>query len=320
VSPLLAGLLDDPAATWSVGVAGAVAEFARDVDEMVWREDSVVATPRGGLRLEPPPGVRPLAYETPAGPDLHWTQVVAWCLPVVAAQLAGRRVVTELGPDSAAVREHDREAVLFDLGLGAPTVDACVRTADPELLEVLRSAEGRSLLESPAFAALVEHGPHRVWVTACGRVEVYTPIPPPDGRSPLGPHTHVLPHLLATGRTHAATVPVPSGWVPVAQAYPAHPTADHLGRPHRFDAERLQRWSDLLAAFGDADLLRLKAQVQADVRAGRRPSPRPTAPTERAAIAVALRQLAHTDGIDPAEWRPLRVAEDVTGPAGDPNA
>jgi hypothetical protein len=320
VQPLPDTLLDDPATTWSMGTVGAVAEFARDLDEAAERGPGTVVTARGGLRLHAPAEARPLAYETPAGPELHWTQAVAWCLPEAAARRAARTVVTELGPDTAALRVADREAVLVDLGLGTPTVDACVRTADPELLAVLRRAEGGPLLGSPAFAALVARGPHRVFATACGRVEVHTPIPPPDGRSPLGPHTHLLPHLLATGRTHAATVPVPAGWVPVAHAYPAHPTADHLGRSHPFDAARLDRWAALLAAFGDPDLRRLKAQVQADVRAGRPPADRPSDPRGRAVVAVALRQLAHTDGITPRAWRSQRAAEDVTGPAGDPNA
>ena len=46
-----------------------------------------------------------------------------------------------------------------------------------------------------------------------GRVEVFQPIPSPDGKSPEGPHTHVLPRLLAHGRLNAATVPVPDGWL-----------------------------------------------------------------------------------------------------------
>jgi hypothetical protein len=320
VDALLDTLLADPAVTWSVGTAGAVAEFAREPAEEVLAGPGSLVTPRGGLRVRPPAAARPLAFETPAGPDLHWTQAVFWHLPAALARGPARTVLTELGPDRDALRPRDRDAVLVDLGLGTPTVDACVRTADPALLAVLRRAEGTPLLGSPAFAALVAHGPHRVFRTAAGRVEVFTPIPPPDGRSPLGPHTHVLPHLLASGRTHPATAPLPAGHVPVAQAYPPHPTADHLGRPHPFDAHRLDRWAALLAEWGDPDLVRLKAHVQREVRAGRRPGERQPAAPARAAVAVALRQLAHTDGITPAEWRPLRTAADVTGPAGDPNA
>lgn len=301
-------------------MVGVVAEFAHEAREVVTRGAGSLVTPRGGLRIRPPRQARVIAYETPAGPDLHWTQAVAWCLPEAGARRAVRTVVTELGPDRQALRAEDRDGVLVDLGLGAPSVDACVRTADPGLLAVLREGEGSPLLGSPAFAALVAHGPHRVFQTAAGRIEVFTPIPPPDGRSPLGPHTHVLPHLLGSGRTHAATVPLPDGWVPVLHAYPAHPTTDHLGRSHPLDLGRLRRWDALLTEFGDPGPVRLKELVQADVRAGRRPVGRSAGPTERAAVAVALRQLAVTEGITPADWRPLRAAEGITGPAGDPNA
>ena len=56
--------------------------------------------------------------------------------------------------------------------------------------------------------------PHRVFISRLGRIEVYQPIPPPSGKSPEGPHTHVLPRLLKSGRTHPATEPVPEGWFP----------------------------------------------------------------------------------------------------------
>ena len=47
--------------------------------------------------------------------------------------------------------------------------------------------------------------PHRVFISRLGRIEVYQPIPPPSGKSPEGPHTHVLPRLLQSRRTHPAT-------------------------------------------------------------------------------------------------------------------
>ena len=51
----------------------------------------------------------------------------------------GRTVLTELGADARALRERDRDAVLFDLGLGALQVDCCVRIADPEVAAQLRA-------------------------------------------------------------------------------------------------------------------------------------------------------------------------------------
>ena len=69
--------------------------------------------------------------------------------------------------------------------------------------------------------------PHRVLVGPCGRIEVYQTIPPVDGRSPDGPHTHVLPKLLRAGRTHAANLPIPDGLVPCLTIHPSRPDPDH---------------------------------------------------------------------------------------------
>jgi len=322
VRELLTGYLDDPDAGWSMGAPGAIAEFVRLPGEPVTTGPGLVVTGRGGIRVDPPPGLRPLAYRTPVGPDDHWNHAVALCLPVAAARRSARVTITVLGPDAGALRAEDRDAVLVDLGLGTPTVDVCVRTRDPGLLEVLRAAEGR-LLDGDLTAALVAAGPHRVFVTAVGRVEVYAAIPPPDGRSPDGPHTHLLPAVLRAGRSHAATVPVPVGYLPCAHLYPAHPLTDLTGGRRPFDPGRLAAFDRLLARFGDPAQREITAQVTRAVAAGRAPEGRPADPPGRAAQAVALRVLAHT-GADPAvleAWRGRAAAEpDLLDPGDDRNA
>jgi hypothetical protein len=54
---------------------------------------------------------------------------------------------------------------------------------------------------NPAMGMILAANPHRVFISRLGRIEVYQPIPPPSGKSPEGPHTHVLPRLLKSGRT-----------------------------------------------------------------------------------------------------------------------
>jgi hypothetical protein len=317
--------LEDPHTGWSMGTIGAIAEFVRAPDEPVDRTPDTVVTARGGIRLTLPRDVRAVAYETPAGPNDHWNHAVALCLPAARARRSVRTVVTELGPDAHSLRSEDRDGVLFDLGLGAPTVDVCVRTADPGLLAELRAAQGSSLSApgSTLAATVVAAGPHRVFRTAFGRVEVYAAIPPPDGRSPDSPHTHLLPHLLRTGRTHAPTVPIPDGYVPSAHCYPPHPTTDRTGRPIPFDQARHQAFQHLLQRFGDSHQARVKAATIEAVRGGRTDrAPAATTPAERAAFAVALRQLAHTDG--PSDeltaWRRRHPpGPELLDPEGDPN-
>lgn len=41
--------------------------------------------------------------------------------------MSGRTAITELGPDAGALREEDGDAILFDLGIGAPHCDPSMR-------------------------------------------------------------------------------------------------------------------------------------------------------------------------------------------------
>ena len=168
--------VDDPDAGWSVGTFGALAEFLRDPDEpadvvRAPRRASVV-TPRGGVAVALTDDVLPVAWERRAGES--WSQAVALCLLLPSG---GRSVITELGHDHDELRDADRDAVLVDLGVGAPHLEACVRTSDASLLAELRAVEGRPLAEAGHLAAaLVEAGPHRVFRTGVDPVELYITI------------------------------------------------------------------------------------------------------------------------------------------------
>jgi hypothetical protein len=260
IRTLLLDHLCDPASSWSVGRFGAIAEFHRDDGEPVDIERGraiSAATDRGALRIEPLPELRLVAYETISKCVESWGQGVALCLPREVARMSGRAVVTELGPDVEAVRPQDREAVLFDLGLGGMQADICVRSADRETIALLRSARGKPLFSSDH--GLLQHlpalSPHRVFCCRLGRVEVFQPIPAPDGKTPDGPHTHVLPRLLAQGRDQAATVPVPAGWLAGMTLYPAHPLFEGSGARTSFDAARYDAFQALMERYGDPGLI-----------------------------------------------------------------
>ena len=99
---------------------------------------------------------------------------------------------------------------------------------------------------------ILHANPHRVFISRLGRIEVYQPIPPPSGKSPEGPHTHVLPRLLKSGRTHPATEPVPEGWIPCAHLYPPHPARDGLGEPRAVRRRApSMHFRQMMAACGD---------------------------------------------------------------------
>jgi hypothetical protein len=297
VFDLLADQLADPDTCWSLGTFGAIAEFMREADEptRLLRDDPSLAaiTERGGIRLLRAAAPQPVASETTVGEG--WNQRVALCLPSDLCAMSRRAALTELGPDSAALRPADRLGILFDLGLGCLQVDVCIRTADPALIHQLRSRCGRSVFEPGhgAMGLIMAASPHRVFIGRLGRLEVFQPIPAPDGRSPAGPHTHVLPKLLNRRRTHAAAEPIPTGLVPCAHFYPPHATKDAMGKPRSLDRDRHVAFQRMLERFGDPRLVALKQKITEAVLTGLEPSvvSVPTDRHARASVRVALRQL-----------------------------
>lgn len=241
---------------WNMGSFGAIAEFHHVAGDPAPQEQDGLSqvTARGGVRIGSLAGVRPVAYETLSPKPHRWTQAVSLCLPEAEAAMNRRKALTALGPDHEALRDEDREAELFDMGLGQYQVDFCIRTADPELLTVLHANANRSLFapDNPAMAAILKAHPHRVALTRIGRVEVYQMIGGPDtgGKSPEGPHTHVLPKLLRAGRTHSANTPVPDGWVPCCGVHPENPVIGRLGEDKPFNRAAFAAFQELLAAWG----------------------------------------------------------------------
>jgi hypothetical protein len=278
-----------------VGTFGVLAEFARDPAEPCEIDDLTVVTGRGAIRVARAPDARALAYEALSALPGQWHHGVFFCLRRAVAELTPRRAITELGPDRDAIRAADRNAILFDLGLGAASFAFCVRTADAALLAALRRAAGTRLLDPPRGVArlIVEAGPHRVAYTALARIEVYQPIARADGRTPSGPHTHLIPSLLRPALTHSANVAVPAGWVPVLALYPRHPAKDDAGAPKPFEPDTHAAFQALVARYGDPAARAAKAAVLAAIERGVEPTARrlPASRTARAASRIAVRQL-----------------------------
>lgn len=304
--------LNDPDAGWNMGSFGAIAEFhhvAGD-DAPAPVETLEQGTSRGAIRIDRLDGVQPVAYETLSPRSHRWTQAVALCLPEAEAAMHRRDVLTELGPDSDAIREEDRGAILFDMGLAQPQVDFCIRTSDPALLDVLRANAERSLFEAgnPAMPAILKAHPHRIALTRLGRVEVYQMIGGPDtgGASPEGPHTHVLPKLLRAGRTHSANTPIPEGWVPCAGFHPKSPVMGRLGEDREFDGKAFETFQALLGLWGPETYTEQKNAVWAALRDGKLPEEwgEPDTRLARAGLRNAIRQWRrqHGEGTLVAAW------------------
>ncbi|MDO5527893.1 MAG: hypothetical protein Q4F71_00680 [Paracoccus sp. (in: a-proteobacteria)] len=300
--------LDDPAHGWSMGSFGAIAEFHRDPDEpLLIDAPGLKATAKGAIRLDPAQA-RAVAYETLSPKAGRWSQSVALCLPRRLAVTAQRAVLTRLGPDMDAIRPEDRSGILFDMGLGQLQVDLCIRTADAALIAVLEAAEGRDLFDpgNPAMGAILAAHPHRVALTPLGRIEVFQMIGGPDtgGVSPPGPHTHVLPKLLRTGRTHSANAPIPDRLVPCAGFHPQSPISTPMGLPRPFAPVAFAAFQRLLLLWGVPEHVAVKEAAFSALRGGRdlSPSDRPRCRIGRTALRIAMRQWQAQGNPLPAGW------------------
>jgi hypothetical protein len=301
VLDFLAEQLADPETAWSIGTFGAIAEFMREADEptKISRGDATIsaATDKGAIRINAHPQLRPFASESLT--TQAWSQRVSLCMPYQLVAMNQRMQLTELGPDRDAVRAEDRAGVLFDIGLGTLQIDACIRSSDPATVAALRGHAGKSVFaaDSGAMAVILRANPHRVFVSRLGRVEVYQPIPQAEGKSPDGPHTHVLPKLLAHRRTHAATELVPGGFIPCAHLYPPHPMRDVMGHARSFQADQHISFQNLLGRYGDPEHFALKRRIIYAVTAGHQPDdvPLPSDRFSRATARITLRQLRASD-------------------------
>lgn len=302
LTTVLRNHLSDIDAGWSIGSFGAIGEFHQrpsdtllvDVPERLTR-----VTEKGAIRLEIDrlDEVTPIAFETLSPRPERWGQGLALCLPEQKAMGSKRSALTEIGRDAEALHPAGQTQILFDMGLGQPQIDFCIRTSEPELLKVLRAETGRSLFEpdNPAMAAILKAHPARVVLSPLGRVEVYQKIGGPDtgGVSPDGPHTHVLPKLLRTGRTHSANTPIPEGLVPCANLHPASPVMGNRGEDIPFQRDRFTGFQALLTSYGLPDYLVTKTQVLAALDAADPESlSEPGTRLKRVALRNTLRQQA----------------------------
>jgi hypothetical protein len=200
--------LADPRNGWSVGTYGALGEFEYALDEpdlAIDLDALSVRSRRGALRVDDLADAQAFALVDESGR----TREIAFC---TARRGAGRVSITAIDP------------LTFDVGLGAPHIDMLVRVSadDGEAAEVLRAAVGQGLFApgNPAGAAIARASPSRILVSPIATLEVHQPIPPPGGRSPDGPHTHLLPKILAQGRVHPPDSPLPDGLYCGLSLYP----------------------------------------------------------------------------------------------------
>ena len=303
---MIADLIEDPANGWSIGSFGAIGEFVRDRDEPAELRRSAeaieIVTARGAIRVVDRV-LHGVAWDSLSGDGETWGHALAFC---VERPTTPGRLIRALGPDRDAIRAEDRAAALFDLGVGCGCVIMAARTADPRLIAALTEAEGQALLSvTGIMGAVLAAQPHRVLISPAGRIEVYQPIPPADGKSPEGPHTHLLPKLIAKDRPHSANTPIPEGWQAALSMHPKSPWRTMLGERHPFEPETDAAFRPLLDRFASAEDRAVEAALLASLDAAPEFAEWPVSRRGRHKARIVLRRLHAAGDARVKPWRAL---------------
>lgn len=208
------------AGAFVVGVHGAVAEILRAPEENhdVERDDLTLTlrTRRCALRIEAPAFLT--AFEIQRG---ERAPLIALAVPAGRAGPAGPTVLTALGPDHGALLARDAGGARFDMGLGRKAARFSIRCRDgiaPQIAGHYGAPWPESL--SRTAATILAESPVRVVEAPCVRAEVEAAIPPPNGHSPDGPHTHLLPEIVAQGFDAPPDLPLPKSYILSALFHP----------------------------------------------------------------------------------------------------
>jgi len=212
----------DRSGSWSVGVHGAGAEvLIGDQPTTVHRNDRTceAVTATGALRMTVDDDMHAFVIDRPE--ESGRPAIVIFAVLVTSLRPSWRAITIQRA-DAEAIRPNDRADMIIDLGIGRSDAAFCVRSGEPELIELVKRMRGRNWRDvfDEIGPALVAKSPDRVVTSALARAEVFVPIPPPDGVSPDGAHTHLRPSDLDLGLSLPPGVALPNGFAPVAALFP----------------------------------------------------------------------------------------------------
>ena len=175
--------------SWAVGVHGAIAEFVIGADEPAAIDVTgtviTAITARGALRVDVA-GTAAFELVLTSRPTVRRAVILGTRRRAENV----RHTVTTLGPDPAGLHPDAAGGLLVDMGIGFAACRFCVRTSDTAL-----------------------------------RAALHDCVPPPDGRSPDGPHTHLLHDALDRPHEFDGKHDLPAGWAPGA-IWHSDPPAD----------------------------------------------------------------------------------------------
>jgi hypothetical protein len=305
----IAALALDPDNGWSIGSFGAIGEFIRDPDEHVTihlgEALMEIATARGAMRIAPRAELAAIAWDSLSRDGESWGHALALCCPRPETP---NRAIRELGPDTEAIRHGDRGDLLFDMGVAAGAVRMCLRTRDEGLIAACRDHQGSALSSAPGLMAQVLRAqPHRVLTSPAGRIEVFQPIPPAGGKSPEGPHTHLLAKLVPKDRAHGSNTPIPDGLQSALNIHPRSPWRNRRGERYDFTPAVDAAFAPLLHRFGLPEDREIDRWLRDLIDSGLSPefADWPGTRRGRTKARIVLRRLAATGDPRVVPWRAL---------------
>ncbi len=275
----LSDAIADPTNELSFGAFGAIGLFRPDGEppRLSSDERGIVADMSAtSLRVERRTNFHPVAFEILSSDPTRWNHGIALCLPAAEAMSCERSVITNLGADRDAIRVQDRSRDLVDLGLAVRFADICIRTAGSRCEGLV---SGQRLTPVDACDLVARDDLECIFLTGLGRLETRDP-----GRR------FIDPRLIGSGRTHAATTPIPPGFVPCGYVFPFNPARTKIELP--FDVGAHRRFQILFARFGPPELVALKKFVEAELARGTGPGSFEPPPDRHslASLRVTLRQ------------------------------
>jgi hypothetical protein len=306
---ILDDLVADPDTGWSIGSFGAIGEFMRDADEpaAIHRDDALIeiVTPRGAMRIAAMDAMPCAAWDSLSADGESWGHGMAICIPTPPT---AHRTIHDMGVDEQALRPEDRAHRLFALGVGHGAVEMALRTGDADLIAAMEAAQGTPFIgNADIMAHVLRAQPHRVLLSPIGRVEVFQPVPPPDGKSPEGPHTHLLAKLVAKDRPHSSNVPIPEGWQSILNIHPRSPWRTMLGERHDYRADIDAAFAPLLETYGLTEDRAVEERLRTAIAQGVAPESAdwPGTRRGRTKARIVLRRMAAASDDRVVSWRAL---------------
>ncbi len=295
---VLGDLMHDGQADWMMSVPGLAAEYRPISSEeiiLAATDELCLVTVGGGIRIELKADVKIQAWESLSKSPRQWLHGLYLTLPKSAAAMAERKRITCLGPDNSALLANDRGRMIFDLGLNVPHLDICLRSDNADFVAAMKMLDGQILnwRDQNFLNLLLDSQPARVFMSRLGRIEIYQDIPPPNGRTPAGSHTHFLPKLRVKNNSANNSAFLSDDDDAILQVTPPHPTLDRMANPQTFNRAAHEAFQELLFRFGDPDYCAAKSERIAALEASRQKGNFPPAQQPAGlAVAIAARQFA----------------------------